>query len=56
MHSVLDTLYGKNEYYSTSYYLKIDFFSKGGIDKAQFIDLIKEEYDIISLKTNKKIE
>lgn len=56
LQAVLNTLYGKNEYYSTSSFLKIDFDSKEGIAKDKFIDLIKEEYDIISLKTYKKME
>lgn len=56
LQAVLDTLYGKNEYYSTSSFLKIDFDSKEGIAKDKFIDLITEEYDIISMKTYKKME
>ena len=56
LQAILDTLYGKNLYYAESNYLKIDFNSKDGIKESEFIDLIKEEYDIISLKTYKKIE
>lgn len=56
LQAILDTLYGQDKYYAESSFLKIDFDSKEGIDKAEFIDLVKEEYDIISLKTNKKIE
>jgi membrane protease YdiL (CAAX protease family) len=56
LQSVLDTLYGKDKYYAESNYLKIAFDSEDGIDKIEFIDLVKKEYDIISLKTYKKIE
>lgn len=55
LQAVLDTLYGKDKYYTESNFLKIDFDSQEGIDKAEFIDLVKEEYDIICLKTYKKI-
>lgn len=56
LQQILDTLYGKNQYYTDSEYLKINFNSEKGISEERFLDLIKDEYDIISEKTLKKLK
>lgn len=46
----------KNQYYVDSEYLKINFKSEEGLPLYKFIDLIKDEYDIVSLKTFEKLK
>jgi membrane protease YdiL (CAAX protease family) len=54
--SVLDTLYGKGSYYTDPILINLSLESEKGILKNELLNVIKDEYDIISLETLKKIK
>lgn len=54
--SVLDTLYGKGSYYTDPILINLSLQSEKGILKNELLNVIKDEYDIISLETLKKIK
>lgn len=56
LQSILDTLYGKGVYYADPVLLDLTIQSEQGITKDEFLNSIKGEYDIISLKSLKKIK
>ena len=43
---ILDTLYRKETYYTDDVLLKLNFNSKKGINKQEFLKILKKDYDI----------
>lgn len=46
LQTLLDTLYPKDNYYGGEVLINLDLTSKEGINKEEFINIIKKEYDV----------
>lgn len=56
LQSVLDTIYGKQSYYTDPILINLSLKAEKGISKGEFLNIIKDQYDIISLQTFEKIK
>lgn len=46
LQNILDTLYSKDKYYVTDVLVNIDFKSRNGTTKKEFLNILRKEYDI----------
>jgi hypothetical protein len=46
LQNILDTLYSKDKYYVTDVLVNIDFKSRNGTTKKEFLNILRKEYNI----------